>query len=159
MENFRPAQPMKIECFPLLRMNYASLGVGPNLSPFNTKNFIAFSKLTVYFICNVLYSCFEAKTFIEYTQSIYMSSSTALATSALAIAILSVKKLFQVISDCEILANTSKSVACVDSHTESSFLKLENVVRSTKIFGIETNFCRNSSIWAKIEWNSIFCHG
>lgn len=88
------------------QMNLATVGVNPNLQPLNLKITIGFLILNLYFICDLVFAIFEAKTFTEYIQSIYMGSCAVLITLALIIIVINMKKLIQAIDDHEILVNT-----------------------------------------------------
>lgn len=78
-----------------------------------------------------MFTIFEADTFIEYTQSVYVSSVTVLIFLALLITAANVKKLFKLIGDCENLTETSEWQTglalqdrsfCVQLHRFSEFV-------------------------------------
>lgn len=97
--------------FQLTQKYFATAGIVPNLAiqpyPLNGKISIGFLLLGSSLICNFKYTFYEARTFVEYTQSIYMCSIAALIIFALVIIILKVEKLFEFINGCEKLINTS----------------------------------------------------
>lgn len=66
------------------------------------------SMLFVAIICNFKFIFYEAKTFSEFTQSIYLSSVTVVIIFVLFNFVLKVKKLYGLIDDCESLVNTSE---------------------------------------------------
>lgn len=108
MENSRqkrakPKSP-KPKVFQMVQQKFAIAGITPSLSnqPYRFDGSISMGFLIVglFMVCNFKYTFYEAKTFIEYTQTIYMGSLAALIIFALAIIILNVDKLFQFINDC-----------------------------------------------------------
>lgn len=111
----------KMKIFQLTQKNFATVGVNPHLSlqsyPFNAKILTGFLITSLCLICNFMFAFFEAKTFIEYTQSVYIGSCAAIVIFALVVIVLNVKKLFQLISDCENISNTGqyKIISCIDS--------------------------------------------
>lgn len=106
---------MKI--FELTLKNFATVGITANLPrqpyPLNARISTGFLILNSYLICNAVFVVYEAETFTDYTQSIYIGSSTALILFALIILVFKSKKLFQLIGDCENLINTSMCKAIV----------------------------------------------
>lgn len=58
-----------------------------------------------------MFAFFEAATFIEYTQSIYVSSAVVLIFFVLMITVLNVNKLFKLIGDCEHLVELGYSIS------------------------------------------------
>lgn len=102
----------KIEILQLTRKNFAVVGITPDLvdqpHPLNEKILLGFLLLTCSIICNLMYTVCEAKTFIEYTQSIYMFSIAALVTLVLMTILSNVTNLFNFTYGLESLVNTSK---------------------------------------------------
>lgn len=96
----------------LTQKNFATVGVTAHLAhqpyPINAKISIGFLILSSYFICNFVFAFCDAKTFTEYTQSIYVTSAVALIIFCAVVLVLNVKKLFKLIKDCEIIVNTSE---------------------------------------------------
>lgn len=101
---------MKI--FQLTRKNFAVAGIDPSLVkqpyPFNRKIFMNFFTLLVGVICNLMHSFYEAQTFGEHLQSIYMCSLTVSIILALAIVLLNVDKFFSFMDASEKLVNRSE---------------------------------------------------
>lgn len=111
-ENSRSNLKTLKKVFQIGQRNLAAVGVHRNLTaqsfPLNDK--IAFG-IFIYgaaIICIFKYTFYEAKTFIEYTQSMYLGSLAVGAALVLSIMILNVKKLFEYITACENIANTSE---------------------------------------------------
>lgn len=112
-ENPPTKQPSKMKILQLMQKNLASVGVNPNLSlPYSVNSNIltVFSILTLFLVCNLMYALFEAQTFTEYIQSIYMCSVVIVIIFGFAIIIFNAKKLFQAIDVCENLVNASESM-------------------------------------------------
>lgn len=102
----------KIKILELTQKNFATIGIHPNLVdqsyPFNGKNLLLFLLLTSSVICNLMYVIREAKTFDEYTQSVYMLSFAILTAIGSVSLLWNVTELFNLINGFENLANTSK---------------------------------------------------
>lgn len=102
----------KIRILELIQKNFAAMGVHPNLAmqmyPLNDTILWGFLILTCSVMCNLMYTLREAKTFADYTQSIYMLSLAALLIPILVITLLNVDKLFNLVNELEKLANTGK---------------------------------------------------
>lgn len=91
--------------FEFTQRNFAIAGIVPNLAakPYslNGKVKLGFLTLGLAIICNFTYTFCEANTFIEYTQSIFMSTLTVIVDFALFTLVVNVKKLFKFIDDSE----------------------------------------------------------
>lgn len=102
----------KLKIFQLCQKHFATIGISPNLVmqayPINVKIFMAFVMNHVTIISNLVYVVREAKTFAEFTQSIYFISMALLIIFALMIIILKVDKLFELIENFDRMVNTSK---------------------------------------------------
>lgn len=111
MENSQPKQP-KLEAFKTIQKKFSMAGISPKLEtqtyPFNEKIFWGFLVhfLAVTLICVEIFN--YAKTFSEYTQSIYIASVDVLFIGSLLILILKVEKLFDLINHCDSFLNTGK---------------------------------------------------
>lgn len=102
---------MKI--FQLTQRNFATIGISADSSTqssyqFNGQIFVGVFILGSIAICNFIYIFYEAETSAEYTESIFMSTLSIPFFLALLILILNVKKLFELINNCENLVNTSE---------------------------------------------------
>lgn len=86
----------------------ASIGISSDLAtapyPVNEKIVIGFLLLGASISCNVLYAIYEAKTFADYNQSIFIGSETVLITFGLLTIVQNVAKLFAFIEGCEVTA-------------------------------------------------------
>lgn len=108
-ENRAPKQPPpRRMILQLLQKNYATVGICPNRESFNLRVIIGSLLMTSYFICNLVFVFFEAKTFTDYTQSVFMGSVAALTIFLLFVIILKKNKLLNFIKNCENLVNRSK---------------------------------------------------
>lgn len=107
------SQMRKLKIFQLNQKNFAAIGLNSAVVAqqyaFNEKLLLGILILIFSGTCNLMYTVCEAKTFSEYTQSIYMCSLTTLISLVLLIVIFNVKKLFGFVNDCENFANTSES--------------------------------------------------
>lgn len=96
MEN---SQQMK--AFENTQKNFIAFGVAPNLAtqayPFNLNVLIAFLTLDLTIISMLVYAINEAKTFSEYTQSIYFCTLIILITFSLVTMTLKVETLYEYI--------------------------------------------------------------
>lgn len=101
----------------LVQTNFATIGINPNRSRrqhlSNAKISIGFLILSCFFICSFIFAISEAETFTEYTQSIYMISTVAFIILAFAIIIFNVEKMFELINDCENIADISECVRLI----------------------------------------------
>lgn len=106
----RPKARVKI--FQLSQKKFAAAGIDPSLVtqpyPFNRKILLNFLALFVSVICNLMHTFYEAKTFAEHLQSLYMCSLTISIILALVIVLLNVAKLFNFIEISENLVNKSE---------------------------------------------------
>lgn len=106
----RPKARVKI--FQLSQKKFAAAGIDPSLVtqpyPFNRKISLNFLALLVSVICNLMHTFYEAKTFAEHLQSLYMCSLTISIILALVIVLLNVAKLFNFIEISENLVNKSE---------------------------------------------------
>lgn len=106
----------KLKIFQLTLKNLATVGISPNLAtqpyPLNGKIYLGILILGSGAICNVIYIFQEAKTFSEYSISIYMCSFTILIIFILTILILNVEKLCNLFDDdFENIVNTSEQMS------------------------------------------------
>lgn len=135
----RPIPKMTI--LQLTQKNFATIGVSPNLPlqpyPINAKIAIGFLMLASYFICYLVYWCFEATKLIEYMRSIYMASVAFVIILYVVVIILNVEEMFQLINNCENLVNTRKYTAALANFSDSTKI---NSFSSIEILSISTNF-------------------
>lgn len=107
----KPPKP-RVKIFQLTQKKFAAAGINANLVtqpyPFNRKILLNFLALFVSVICNLMHIFYEAKTFAEHLQSIYMCSLTIAIILALVIVLLNVAKLFNFIDSSEKLVNKSE---------------------------------------------------
>ena len=99
----------KLMIFKLIQKNFKVVGIESSLVeqkyPFNRKILVGFLMVSISFLWNVMSTLYEAKTFVEYTQLIYMCSLAALIILALAIVLFNVVKMFSLIDKGEYLTN------------------------------------------------------
>lgn len=102
----------QIKIFQTIKKNLSTIGIGPNsakqLRPFNAKIFVNLSAVGIGFIGTLMYIIIEARTFLEFAQSIYMCSTFVLVACILMTLIFNLSELFETIDNCESLVNTSK---------------------------------------------------
>lgn len=103
------AKLSKMEVFKTIRKNFVTVGISPKLAtqayPFNGKISMGFLILNLTLIFIFVYIFNDAKTFFEYTQSIYMASALILFIFVLLILISKVGKLFEFINNCDKILN------------------------------------------------------
>lgn len=108
MEN---SQLPKAKILEHIKKNLAIAGIVPNLVtqsyPLNGKILLGFLTLGISIICNLMFTFCEAKTFIEYTQSICIGAFMYIVNFGLFNLILNVEKLFKLFEGCENIINTS----------------------------------------------------
>lgn len=151
----------KLQIFQLLQENLTTVGIRLDLAAqphqWNGKIFMGFVTLCFMNVCIFKYIFDEAQTFFEYTQSIYMGSLAILIMLCLFITILKVKKLAEILSDCENIINTRKQ-----QQTNANFVhKYDEEPKipqfSIKIFSIKINFHSGQSTRGKTHGNSVHC--
>lgn len=102
-----------MKVFQTTQKNFVAAGINSNLVlqsiPLNARIFMGLSMLGLNIICNLLYTFYDAKTFAEYTGSIFMTAAAALILLILLIIVLVMEKLFTLIDNCENIVNTSES--------------------------------------------------
>lgn len=102
----------KLQIFRLTQKNLASIGIEPSLVqqvyPINGKISMVFVFNIFTIVSNLVYVINDAKTFAEYTQSIYIISIVVLVIYFLIILISKVDKLFEFIDNCGKLVNSSE---------------------------------------------------
>lgn len=95
----------KTKVLQLVQKNFATAGIVANVAtqtyPLNTRIWLGFLTLGMGIIFNFKYTFYEARTFIEYTQSIFMSSLTIIVSFALLNLVVKVRKLFEFINHCD----------------------------------------------------------
>lgn len=110
-ENQQPKLP-KERVFKTVQKNFAKAGIGPELAaqsyPFNGKIIFGYLILIAALISACVHVLYYAKTFVEYTQSIYMGSIAIIAISSMLATIFKVKNLFEIINRCDIILNMSR---------------------------------------------------
>lgn len=102
-----------MKVFQTTQKHFATAGITSNLVlqsyPLNGRIFLGFLMLSLAIICSLLYTFNEAKTFSEFTESIFMTALAALVILVLLIIIFVIEKLFRLIGTCENIVNTSES--------------------------------------------------
>lgn len=102
----------KMKIFQMSQKYFTILGISPNLIvqpyPFNRRISIGFLMLGLVLICNYVFIIYGAKTFLDFSQSIYIGSALAVGSLALAVLVFRVKILFEFIVNFENAINTSK---------------------------------------------------
>lgn len=111
----KPESPKpKLKIYQLIQKNFAAAGIDLNLLtqpyPLNRKILLNFLILTTSFICNLMHTFYEAKSFGEHVQSNYMCTLTISIALALVIVLLQVAELFSFIDNCENIVNKCKSM-------------------------------------------------
>lgn len=106
------SQSSKRKVFEIILKNFDTIGISANLAnqsyPFNGTILSGFFILGVAIYFSFVYIIYDAETFAEYTQSIYMGSLLTFIAIALLILVLNVKKLFEFVNHGDDLVNTSK---------------------------------------------------
>lgn len=74
--------------------------------PLNVKILLGFLMLIFGTFCDLMYVIYDAKTFAEYTQTIYASSLGFLIFFALLVILFKVDELFAFMDDCNSIVNT-----------------------------------------------------
>lgn len=102
----------KMKILQITQGSFTSLGIGPHLLtreyPLNGNILIGFLLLISAMVCCFSFTFFEAKTFDEYTQSVYMGAATILYVFILAINIFNVENYCTIIDGLENIINTSE---------------------------------------------------
>lgn len=109
-ETSHPKLP-RLKIFLAIHKNLASLGIAPMNSTTrfpNAKISIDLLTLGLSTICASMYILIEAKTFLEFTQSIYLFSGTILVALIFLVVLFNLSEMFEIIDDCECLVNTSE---------------------------------------------------
>lgn len=96
----------RIKVLRLIEKNFASIGFGSD-SVVNQKIFIGFLILGLSTICNFAYTVYEAKTFAEFNQSIFMGSASVSVALNLLVFQQNAAKLFAIMDGCDKIANKS----------------------------------------------------
>lgn len=148
--------------FELIRKDFVAIGITPNLRsqsyPLNGKVLMGLLVLILFFISNLMYTIYEANTFIEYTQSSYMCSLTITILLVLMITLLNVSKFFNLFDEFEHIANASKLTIYIWTFwfaRKAIYFIQTNF--SSKIFSFASTLQWNQSTCGKIEWNHHFC--
>lgn len=99
------AQLPMVKVLQLVQKNFATAGIVPQLAsqPYllNRRVKLGFLTLGLAVSCNFTYTFSEANAFIEYTQSIFMSSLTIIVSFALFSMVIKVNELFKFINDLD----------------------------------------------------------
>lgn len=107
-DNSQTGLPRK-KVFECILLNFATVGIEPSIVaqpyPINVRILMGFGILGAYMFCNFKYTFYEAKTFIEYSQTTYIGSGALLIAIYLLVIVLKIEKLFKFINDCEHIVN------------------------------------------------------
>lgn len=110
--------------------NFAVLGISSNLTtqpyPLNGKIITGFVILGFSMYSTIVFVIYDAKTFIEYTQSIYGFSLATLIFVALLNTIFKIEQMFELINANGQLVNTSKLLKCSLSSINKASFYLQN---------------------------------
>lgn len=102
----KSSKPQLIKIFQLTQKTFATIGIS---SEWNKNIFIGFSIVSISIICIFKFTFYEAQTFAESTQSMYMGSVAIVIILILFIFVLKAEEFYELINDCENIVNTSAS--------------------------------------------------
>lgn len=104
------APPLKPKVYEIIQKNFALAGITRNLAnrPFNGVILFGFIVIGSGISSTSAYIIYDAETFADYTQSIYVVSVAIFITSVLLILVLNVKELFDLFDSSGDLVNTSE---------------------------------------------------
>lgn len=123
----------KCKAFEIPLKNFAALGIRPALAmqayPLNGRILMGFLILGCAIFCTFAFVFYDAKTFAENVQSMYMGSFTILTIFCLLTMIRHVERFFEYISKCNELINTSKSenIQLSTQYHEGCFVTFESL--------------------------------
>lgn len=110
--NKKKSQPSKFKVFEMSQKYFAIIGITPSLKhqscPLNETILFEFLLFGAAIYGTLAFLIYDAKTFSEYTQSVYTSCVVIFVTLGLLILRLKIEKLFALINGCDVLANTSE---------------------------------------------------
>lgn len=153
--------PVKLRIFQLTQKNLNTVGISPNLllqpCPLNTKIAIGFLIATSHAICNLVFIFFEAETFSEFTQTIYMGSFAILVIFNLVIFISNVENLFRIIDNCENLVNASESFHASLSIYSTGCFHLRQIVIPALKYSASRSIFKESVHFERKLSGLIFC--
>ena len=108
------SQPPKLKVFEITQKNFVTVGITPNLVdqtyPFNGMILFGFLLLGSAIYCTFLFIIYDAETYAEYTQAIYISSVATLIIVMLMIVTTKAKKLFKFINACNDFVDTCELI-------------------------------------------------
>lgn len=111
-----PPPPSKLKAFEIIRKNFATAGITPDLMhqpcPLNGTILIEFLMACSGIFSTSVFILYDAQTFTEYTQAVYIGSILTLILFALLIIILKLKNLFEYFNGNDKLINTSEYESC-----------------------------------------------
>lgn len=103
---------LKMKIFQAFIKKSVIIGIDRNVAkqryPINVNIVMGFVLIGSGIVCNLLFVIYEAKTFAQYTQTLYIFSVSCLMLSLLTISILKMKKIFEFINNGNGLINTSE---------------------------------------------------
>lgn len=121
----------KLKIFQAIQMNFSKIGINRNFAafqayPFNKQILISYIILSSGAICNSIFFFCKAKSFGDYTQSIYIFTGCILLIVVYAFIILNVEKLFDLIEYCENTIHISECDSDIFIAFQTKFLFFRN---------------------------------
>lgn len=99
-----------MEFFGETQKSFATYGIASKQKPFNVRNWLTIFMFILSVASNVLYFCFEAKTFSDYAKSILMTTAMLVAGTIFVFLILKMRKVFAFRSDVQQIIDDRKLV-------------------------------------------------
>lgn len=135
------SQAIELKAFEIIQKNLTYAGIYSDATnqsnSFNWTVFIGFLSLGSGILFTSAFIIFDAKTIVEYTQSIYAVSVLTLILLCFLIIVVNAKNLFKFIDSSGYLVNTSESrTFCVNEGFGTNLMKFS----STQLFCIEISF-------------------
>lgn len=144
-----------MEVFKLCRKYFFNAGIDPHQSsskhPFNTRNAIALTMSTICVTSNIIFLLHDAKTFEEYTNTIYVLSTAVLGKTNYSIALWKSAECFHVFDSFQNVINKSEWMNVNHFHFGIEFHFASKYRPSIRLLGLTK--CVSRTIYA--ETNSM----
>lgn len=162
MENSKQKNPKKLQkqnVFQMVQKYLTVLGVTSSnawnqSNPFKRTILFGFLLLGSFICCILMYVIYDAETFVQYTQSMYVCSFATLIIVSLLILILKAKKLFEFIDNCGSIVNDGESKKKKNQSKFSCHAIEKSILTNEKLF-IFSFQTKHWNIWIQRRKSSL----
>ena len=115
-----------MKLFQVIQKNFTVLGIGSNQSRFNLKLLKTCLTYGLSFTSSAIFLFFEARSFIEFTNNIYVTTAIAVITIYFSIWMWKLQKFFQLIDNLENFFEKSECISNILTDQKNNLFKILN---------------------------------